>query len=214
LDKLLLPLLRGDPTSSRSGKRTLQYPKSIQEPLWTPLFPPTYAEVHSTSTLFLMVTAAVIPTSVFPAPQGSTIMPERARLGVQFAKVNTGTLFPCVIPTLHQLTYPLPNILLSEVSWYGLITVMGFKSISRFAFTVSALKSYSSSTGRPMIWHCRFTLCSRGGMSKGIRVSKMKAEAGTYLHFGTVNFERLDPIFLVHLVRYNKPVNQPQHQSN
>lgn len=37
-------------------------------------------DVQSTRQDFLMVHAAVMPTRVFPAPQGSTIMPERARL--------------------------------------------------------------------------------------------------------------------------------------
>lgn len=35
--------------------------------------------LHSTITLFLILVAAAIPVSVFPAPQGSTTMPERAR---------------------------------------------------------------------------------------------------------------------------------------
>lgn len=42
--------------------------------------PTTYDEVQSTSTLFLIVHAAVIPTRVLPAPQGSTMIPDRARL--------------------------------------------------------------------------------------------------------------------------------------
>lgn len=37
-------------------------------------------EVHKTRTDFLIVQAAVMPTSVLPAPQGRTMMPERARL--------------------------------------------------------------------------------------------------------------------------------------
>lgn len=40
----------------------------------------TYDDVHSTRHDFFIVHAAVIPTSVFPAPQGKTMMPERARL--------------------------------------------------------------------------------------------------------------------------------------
>lgn len=40
----------------------------------------TYDDVHSTKHDFLIVQAAVIPTRVFPAPQGKTMMPERARL--------------------------------------------------------------------------------------------------------------------------------------
>ena len=43
------------------------------------------------SVLFLMVVSAVMPTSDFPAPHGSTMMPLRAR--------------------------PFPNILLSDFSW-------------------------------------------------------------------------------------------------
>jgi len=37
-------------------------------------------DVQSTRQDFLIVHAAVIPTRVFPAPQGSTIIPDRARL--------------------------------------------------------------------------------------------------------------------------------------
>lgn len=40
----------------------------------------TYDDVHKTRQLFFIVHAAVIPTSVFPAPQGNTIMPDLARL--------------------------------------------------------------------------------------------------------------------------------------
>jgi len=40
----------------------------------------THAEVHNTMVLFLIVQQAVIPTNVLPAPQGSTMMPDRARL--------------------------------------------------------------------------------------------------------------------------------------
>jgi len=40
----------------------------------------THAEVHNTMVLFLMVQQAVMPTNVLPAPQGSTMMPDRARL--------------------------------------------------------------------------------------------------------------------------------------
>lgn len=36
--------------------------------------------MQSTRHDFLMVHAAVMPTNVFPAPQGKTIIPERARL--------------------------------------------------------------------------------------------------------------------------------------
>ena len=36
--------------------------------------------MHNTRQDFLIVQAAVIPTSVLPAPQGRTMIPERARL--------------------------------------------------------------------------------------------------------------------------------------
>ena len=39
-----------------------------------------YDDVHKTRHDFLIVHAAVMPTSVFPAPQGKTMIPERARL--------------------------------------------------------------------------------------------------------------------------------------
>lgn len=45
----------------------------------------TYEDVHSTRVDFFTVQAAVIPTNVFPAPQGRTMIPERARLD----KMNT-----------------------------------------------------------------------------------------------------------------------------
>lgn len=41
----------------------------------------THEEVQRTRHDFLIVQAAVIPTSVLPAPQGNTIIPDRARLG-------------------------------------------------------------------------------------------------------------------------------------
>lgn len=40
----------------------------------------THEDVQSTRHDFLIVQAAVIPTRVFPAPHGSTMIPERARL--------------------------------------------------------------------------------------------------------------------------------------
>ena len=40
----------------------------------------TDEDVQSTRQDFLIVHAAVMPTRVFPAPQGSTMIPERARL--------------------------------------------------------------------------------------------------------------------------------------
>jgi hypothetical protein len=40
----------------------------------------TYEDVHRTRHDFLIVHAAVIPTRVFPAPQGRTIIPDLARL--------------------------------------------------------------------------------------------------------------------------------------
>lgn len=42
----------------------------------------TYAEVHKTRVLFFTVHAAVIPTSDLPAPHGSTIIPDLARLRI------------------------------------------------------------------------------------------------------------------------------------
>lgn len=65
-----------------------------------------YEEVHRTRQLFLTVHAAVMPTSVLPAPQGSTMIPERARLviGKGNSIVNQ--------KRWHRATYPFPNILL------------------------------------------------------------------------------------------------------
>lgn len=50
--------------------RVLKLQKTVRE----------YPDVHKTNVLFLTVQAAVIPTSDFPAPQGSTIIPDLARL--------------------------------------------------------------------------------------------------------------------------------------
>lgn len=67
----------------------------------------TYEEVQRTRHDFLIVQAAVMPTSVLPAPQGSTIIPDRARL--QYASARR-------VRTVCYRTYPLPNILLRLVS--------------------------------------------------------------------------------------------------
>ena len=40
----------------------------------------TYEDVHNTRQDFLIVHAAVMPTRVLPAPQGSTMIPDLARL--------------------------------------------------------------------------------------------------------------------------------------
>lgn len=70
LNELLLPLLSGD--AGDSGRVSAI---NIMKTSYG-----TYDEVQRTSTLFLIVQAAVIPTRVLPAPQGSTIIPDRARL--------------------------------------------------------------------------------------------------------------------------------------
>ncbi len=67
----------------------------------------TYEEVQRTRHDFLIVQAAVIPTSVLPAPQGSTMIPDRARLQSVSARG---------IRSICYRTYPLPNILLRLVS--------------------------------------------------------------------------------------------------
>ena len=46
----------------------------------------THEDVHNTRQDFLIVHAAVIPTRVFPAPQGRTMMPDRARLQNEVGK--------------------------------------------------------------------------------------------------------------------------------
>lgn len=43
-----------------------------------------YDEVQSTRQDFLIVQAAVMPTNVFPAPHGSTMIPDRARLATRW----------------------------------------------------------------------------------------------------------------------------------
>ena len=47
-------------------------------------------DVHSTRMLFLTVHAAVMPTSVLPAPHGNTMMPERARLDADPRQLHGG----------------------------------------------------------------------------------------------------------------------------
>jgi len=68
----------------------------------------TYEDVHKTRQDFLIVHAAVIPTNVLPAPHGSTIMPDRARLNILQHSYS--------IKMRENLTNPLPNILLKLVS--------------------------------------------------------------------------------------------------
>lgn len=114
LHKLALPLHYRD---------TLARVSTTQRSLETKVV--THPEVARTSVLFLIVHAAVIPTSVLPAPQGNTMMPERARLDSQ---VENGVTRNTVLET-----YPLPNILLKLFSWYGRITVIGLRSMSRLA---------------------------------------------------------------------------------
>ena len=60
--------------------------------------------MQSTRVDFLTVHAAVIPTRVFPAPHGSTMIPERARLYALLIRWKFKVY-------MRQL-YPLPNILL------------------------------------------------------------------------------------------------------
>jgi len=131
LHELLSPLHNRD--SVVRTVSAVKAPSVDSDKLWT------YEEVQSTRHDFLIVQAAVMPTSVLPAPQGNTIMPERARL--------ERSLAPCADWSMMFLAYPFPNILLKLVSWYGRMTVAGLRSISRLAFTVSFRKSYSSSIG-------------------------------------------------------------------
>jgi hypothetical protein len=53
----------------------------------------TNPDVQSTSVLFLIVQAAVIPTSVFPAPQGKTMIPDLARLIIESGKDPKPSVF-------------------------------------------------------------------------------------------------------------------------
>jgi hypothetical protein len=59
--------------------------------------------MHMTMQARFTVEAAVTPVSDLPAPQGSTMMPERAR--------------------------PLPNICDSDFSWYGCNTHIKYKKL-------------------------------------------------------------------------------------
>lgn len=56
-----------------------------------------YVEVHKTMVGFLIVQHAVMPTKVFPAPQGSTMIPERARLSQErkVKRMAFGTIRAC-----------------------------------------------------------------------------------------------------------------------
>jgi hypothetical protein len=67
-------------------------------------------DVQSTRHDFLIVHAAVMPTRVLPAPHGSTMMPERARLADKVSKRPVSHL------NIKTPTYPFPNILLKLVS--------------------------------------------------------------------------------------------------
>ena len=114
LHKLALPL---------HHRHTLTRVSTTQRSLETKVV--AHPEVARTNVLFLIVHAAVIPTSVLPAPQGNTMIPDRARLGSQVRQE--------VLGYIGLVTYPLPNILLRLFSWYGRITVMGLRSMSRLA---------------------------------------------------------------------------------
>lgn len=127
LDKLLAPLHDGYPTL-----RVVSLAGETRECSLR-----AHEDVQRTRHDFLIVHAAVIPTSVLPAPQGRTIIPDRARLHTR-KLLNGDTVLR---------THPFPNILLRLVSWYGRMTVEGLRSISRLALTVSLRKSYSSSMG-------------------------------------------------------------------
>ena len=135
LHKLLFPLHDGH-AKRTSVKRMLRLDAQTNE------------EVANTRQDFFMVHAAVMPTRVLPAPQGRTIIPDRARLHVTVSSD---------IALTPRAAYPLPNILLRLVSWYGRIVVDGLRSISRFAFIVSFLKSYSSSMGYSSSLHLFLT---------------------------------------------------------
>lgn len=85
-------------------------------------------DVQSTRHDFLIVQAAVMPTKVFPAPHGSTMIPDRARL-------DGGVNRPAWQDP--HTTHPFPNILLSDLIWYGRIFVAGLRSISKLGLIVS-----------------------------------------------------------------------------
>ena len=131
LHELLPPLHHGHPKGARAPGSAAARARAVGSD-------GTYEEVQRTRQDFLIVHAAVMPTSVLPAPQGRTMMPERARL-----RAASGSS--------HQRntigTHPFPNILLRLFSWYGRICAIGLRSMSRFAFLVSLRKSYSSSSG-------------------------------------------------------------------
>lgn len=102
LDELLLPLLGRYSVRHAS---CVSYAKGIRlHRTWT------HAEVQSTSTLFLMVHAAVMPTRVLPAPQGNTMIPDLARLHNPRRPSDRPSTFPTA------RTDPFPNILLNDVS--------------------------------------------------------------------------------------------------
>lgn len=70
LNKLLTPLHDGHPEKHKVSLDSTNGPNGFS----------AYDDVQRTRHDFLIVHAAVIPTSVFPAPQGRTIIPDRARL--------------------------------------------------------------------------------------------------------------------------------------
>lgn len=71
--ELLPPLLHRDTLSPNEKTRDKRgFPEGREKV--------SHVEVQRTMVGFLMVQQAVMPTKVLPAPQGKTIIPERARL--------------------------------------------------------------------------------------------------------------------------------------
>lgn len=94
-------------------------------------------------------------------------------------------------------TDPLPNILLRLVSWYGRMTVDGFRSMSRLALIVSLRKSYSSSIGYSSSLHRFLTSCNEIFISTLVRV----VSGETHIYLCIVDLEGVDiVVVLVHLV--------------
>lgn len=76
-------------------------------------------DVQSTRQLFLMVHAAVIPTKVLPAPQGSTMIPDRARLWVTSEELQRdgGCATKASLPVPEHLAQTLLLIRSDDSGW-------------------------------------------------------------------------------------------------
>lgn len=82
-------------------------------------------DVHKTRHDFLIVHAAVMPTRVLPAPQGRTIIPERARLSGEIRWEYARMIDRRVLPVTKHLTQGLDLIRSNVRSWFQINVQVG-----------------------------------------------------------------------------------------